>query len=150
MTKTVRQSKIRELIENKEVRNQEELRSLLIKNGIEATQATLSRDLREIGAVKSADGYSLSFNGNGHAHGPGDEFNRLIKLFLSQVQYAGNIALLKTAPGNAHALAVAIDRAKIEGVLGTLAGDDTIFAITRSPSDSKRFTRYLLSLVQGN
>ena len=146
MTKALRQSRIRDLIASRPVRNQEELKALLGRAGIASTQATLSRDLREIGAVKGPGGYSLT--GNGAAvPAAGEEFARAAKLFLLDAAHSGNIALLKTAPGNAHALGVAIDRAKFAGVLGTIAGDDTIFALMRSPSDAKRFARFLLGLA---
>lgn len=147
MSKTLRHSRIRELIVSRPVKNQEELKGLLQRNGVDTTQATLSRDLRELGAVKGPTGYSL--NGAAHAYQAlGEEFARSARLFLTDAQHAGNVAVVKTAPGNAHALAVSIDRAKLAGVLGTLAGDDTIFCLTRSPSDAKRLARFLLGLAQ--
>ena len=149
MTRVLRQSKIREILSTRPIRNQEQLRELLTKAGIEATQATLSRDLREIGVVKGPQGYSL--NGNGVSSPVlGEELSRIVKLFLSGADSAGHIALLKTAPGNAHSLATAVDRAKIEGVLGTIAGDDAIFVLARSPSYSKRVVKALLALVRGS
>lgn len=147
MTKTIRQSRIRDLIKNRPVRNQEELHSLLQRSGVSATQATLSRDLRELGAVKGPNGYSLMENGGRPTFE--EEFSRMVKLFLAHAEPAGQIALLKTAPGNAHTLANAIDRARIEGVLATLAGDDTIFALTKSPGQARRFARHLLSVAKG-
>ncbi len=147
MTKTLRHAKIRELIESRTVKNQEELKDLLDRSGIEATQATLSRDLRELGALKGPEGYSLNAQLIS-AETSNDEFTRLVRLFLSSVQHAGNLVLLKTAPGNAHSLGAAIDKAKLTGILGSIAGDDTIFALARSGSDAKRFTRFLNGLVQ--
>jgi transcriptional regulator of arginine metabolism len=125
---------ISEIIAGSVVQSQEQLREMLRAHGIEATQATLSRDLRELGVVKTAAGYALPEPGHERV-GRGErqhQVERGIKNHLVDADTAGNLAVLKTNPGNAQALAVVLDGAGVDGVVGTLAGDDTIFLACKS------------------
>lgn len=125
---------ISDLIANGEIHSQEQLRELLAAEGIDVTQATLSRDLRELGVVKTSDGYVLPEPGvERFARGDRQSHvERGIRNHLIEADTAGNLAVLKTAPGHAQALAVILDGAGVDGVVGTLAGDDTIFLACKS------------------
>src|SRR3954447_7995142 len=128
--KPYRQSIIRELVERESITSQEQLRSRLRERGIDATQATLSRDIRELQLVKrTADGAYRSA-GNIAAASNGDVETILAEavaaLLRHQEVVGGHMIVLRTDPGQAQGLAVAVDRANVPDVAGTIAGDDTI------------------------
>ncbi|WP_018179802.1 arginine repressor [Jongsikchunia kroppenstedtii] len=136
-----RHARIVEILSRGTVRSQTELQSLLAEEGIEATQATLSRDLDELGAVKlrAADGgagvYVVPEDGSpvrGVAGGT-DRLSRLLAELLVSTDSSGNLAVLRTPPGAAGYLASALDRANLSEVVGTIAGDDTILVVAREP-----------------
>ncbi|GAB7145646.1 arginine repressor [Mycobacterium riyadhense] len=136
-----RQARIVAILSSAEVRSQSELAALLATEGIEVTQATLSRDLEELGAVKlrGADGgtgvYIVPEDGSpvrGVAGGT-ERMSRLLGELLVSTDASGNLAVLRTPPGAAHYLASAIDRAALPHVVGTIAGDDTILVVAREP-----------------
>ncbi|MBY6352265.1 arginine repressor [Rhodococcoides corynebacterioides] len=140
-TRAGRQARIVALLGEHQVRSQPELQHLLAAEGIEATQATLSRDLDELGAVKlrGADGgpgvYLVPEDGSpvrGVSGGTG-RVSRLLGELLVSTDASANLAVLRTPPGAAHYLASALDRASLPDVVGTVAGDDTIFVIAREP-----------------
>lgn len=140
-TRAGRQARIVALLSARAVHSQSELAALLADEGIEVTQATLSRDLEELGAVKlrGADGgagrYIVPEDGSpvrGVAGGT-DRLSRLLGDLLVSTDASANLAVLRTPPGAAHYLASAIDRAALPEVVGTIAGDDTIFVIAREP-----------------
>lgn len=140
-TRAARQAKISELVAQHHIRSQTELVRLLAEDGIEVTQATLSRDLDELGAVKlrAADSgaavYVIPEDGSpvrGVQGGTG-RLSRLLGELLTSTDGAGNLAVLRTPPGAAQYLASAIDRAALAEVVGTIAGDDTIIVIAREP-----------------
>src|SRR6202453_118449 len=140
-TRAGRQARIVSLLSSASVRSESELAVLLADEGIEVTQATLSRDLEELGAVKlrGADGgtgvYIVPEDGSpvrGVAGGT-DRMSRLLSDLLVSTDASGNLAVLRTPPGAAHYLASAIDRAALPQVVGTVAGDDTIFVVAREP-----------------
>ena len=140
-TRAGRQSRIVALLAAHPVRSQTELATLLATEGIETTQATLSRDLDELGAVKlrAADGgagvYVVPEDGS-PVRGVTGGTGRLAKLLgdlLVSTDASGNIAVLRTPPGAAHYLASALDRAALSYVVGTIAGVDTIAVIAREP-----------------
>lgn len=124
MNKSYRQGQILKLIEQKRVSTQEQLARELEGLGIPATQVTLSRDIRELGLVKTPSGYR---RGGTQAGGP--DLNTVAGEFLRDIRVAQHIVVLKTSPGNANSLAVALDAAGWEEVVGTLAGDDTILVV---------------------
>ena len=142
-SRVARQARIVELITQRAVRSQAELLGLLETEGIETTQATLSRDLDELGAVKlrGADGggpvYVIPEDGNaafGRASETGtSRLARLLGEMLVSADASGNLAVLRTPPGAAQFLASALDRAALHDVVGTLAGDDTILVVAREP-----------------
>jgi transcriptional regulator of arginine metabolism len=141
VTRAGRQARIVAILSSAPVRSQSELAALLAAQGIEVTQATLSRDLEDLGAVKlrGADGgvgvYVVPEDGSpvrGVSGGTG-RLSRLLGELLVSTDATGNLAVLRTPPGAAHYLASAIDRAALPYVVGTIAGDDTIFVAAREP-----------------
>src|SRR5271169_4903086 len=141
VTRAVRQARIVATLSSAEVRSQSELAALLADDGIEVTQATLSRDLEELGAVKlrGADGgvgvYIVPEDGSpvrGVAGGTA-RLSRLLSELLVSTDSSANLAVLRTPPGGADYLASAIDRAALPYVVGTIAGDDTVFVVAREP-----------------
>ncbi|MDP7702202.1 MULTISPECIES: arginine repressor [unclassified Mycobacterium] len=136
-----RQARIVAILSTAEVRSQSELAARLAAEGIDVTQATLSRDLEDLGAVKlrGADGgvgvYVVPEDGSpvrGVAGGTG-RLSRLLGELLVSTDASANLAVLRTPPGGAHYLASAIDRAALPYVVGTIAGDDTVFVVAREP-----------------
>ncbi|MDQ6657035.1 MAG: arginine repressor [Actinomycetota bacterium] len=137
-TKAARIGRITELIRDRVVRSQTELLMLLETEGISATQATLSRDLDELGAVKlrGVDGgapvYQIPEDGGPRPMSGGTaRVGRLLAELLLSWNASGNIAVLRTPPGAAHFLASALDRTAFDDVIGTVAGDDTILLVAR-------------------
>ncbi|MFC5062430.1 arginine repressor [Actinomycetospora atypica] len=150
-----RQARIVALISTHEVRSQTELATLLAREGIEVTQATLSRDLDELGAVKlrGADGgvgrYVVPDDGSPvrGVTGGTDRLTRLLAELLVSTDHSGNLAVLRTPPGGANYLASALDRAALPEVVGTIAGDDTVVVIARAPLDGAELADRLRGLV---
>jgi transcriptional regulator of arginine metabolism len=140
-TRAGRQARIVAILSSASVRSQSELAARLADEGIEVTQATLSRDLEELGAVKlrGADGgtgvYLVPEDGSPFrgVSGGTDRMSRLLRELLVSTDASGNLAVLRTPPGAAHYLASAIDRAVLPQVVGTVAGDDTILVVAREP-----------------
>lgn len=178
-SRRARQARILRLLARGPVPSHEALRQLLAGEGIEATQATLSRDLREIGAVKGGTGYTLAsalvgdhahvgqngvLSGHGGAglHGGLHGGSHLgagtiaggrmspeaalaavgrsaaMRTFVVSVERGGSIVVLRTGPGHASLVAAEIDRDPLAGVLGTVAGDDTIFVACRGEAAARR------------
>ena len=141
VTRAARQARIVATLSSAEVRSQSELAALLAADGIEVTQATLSRDLEELGAVKlrGADGgvgvYVVPEDGSPvrGVSGGTARLSRLLGELLVSVDSSANLAVLRTPPGAADYLASAIDRAALPYVVGTIAGDDTLFVAARAP-----------------
>jgi transcriptional regulator of arginine metabolism len=131
------------LLEQRRPRSQEELAAMLRREGIEATQATLSRDLRELGVLKGPEGYTLP---RGQA-APAVELREAAGAYLLSAQTAGTVVVLRTGPGQASALALQIDRSALDGAVGTVAGDDTIFIAAKSARDAARIARILQELA---
>ncbi len=140
-TRAGRQARIVALLCAQSVHSQGELAVLLADEGIDVTQATLSRDLEELGAVKlrGADGgvgvYVVPEDGSPvrGVTGGTERVSRLLVDLLVSTDASGNLAVLRTPPGAAHYLASAIDRAALPYVVGTVAGDDTILVVAREP-----------------
>lgn len=141
LSRAARQARIVELITQRAVHSQQELLALLVAGGIATTQATLSRDLDELGAVKlrGANGgtpvYVIPDDGSPvrGIEGGTVRLARLLGELLTSADASGNLAVLRTPPGAAHYLASALDRAALHDIVGTIAGDDTIFVVAREP-----------------
>ncbi len=147
--KARRQSLIRSLVPTTPIESQEQLQRLLEASGIRVTQGTLSRDLREIGVVKGSRGYMLpESNGGGAPAEPQGRLDRaVLRSFVISVEAAGSLVVAKTGPGRAQVVAVELDGAGLPGVVGTLAGDDTIFLATRSPRGAERLALQLRQIA---
>jgi transcriptional regulator of arginine metabolism len=130
--KARRQSVILDAVRQQPVRSQEQLRRRLHASGFDVTQATLSRDVRELGLVKGgADGaYQAPARVQPNRQSAASMLHRTLVDYLTRVDRVQQLVLVRTGPGRAPVLGVAIDDAKLPEVVGTLAGDDTILIIT--------------------
>jgi transcriptional regulator of arginine metabolism len=141
--KARRQSAILDVIRREPVRSQEQLRRSIRTAGFDVTQATLSRDIRELGLVKGgADGAYLAegrVQPNGHS--ATSILNRALAEYLRRVDRVQQMVLLHTGPGQAQMLALAIDGARLTEVVGTVAGDDTILVIARDARRAKTLVK---------
>ncbi|HET8550126.1 MAG TPA: ArgR family transcriptional regulator [Bryobacteraceae bacterium] len=126
MNKAYRQAQILRLIRKRRVTTQDHLARELAAIGIETTQVTLSRDIRDLGLVKTPEGYRQVLP----AAAPLSNFEAEAAEHLTDVRIAQNLLVLRTRPGHANALAVALDQAEWPEVVGTVAGDDTILVVT--------------------
>jgi transcriptional regulator of arginine metabolism len=136
MSKLTRQQLILQLIENGNVASQEDLRRALVRHGQKVTQATLSRDIHELGIVKTVNGYARANDVNAEAALPAAE--RLVREFVLSVREAQNQLVIKTSVGSAQPVAAALDAEGWEEMLGTIAGDDTILIICENSRDAER------------
>ncbi len=137
---------IRAAIRKGGIASQEHLAEVLAASGVEATQATLSRDLRDLGVMKGPEGYVLPGATAPSPTADGD-LQRALRTLMLKGETGGSIAVLHTGPGRAPLLALEIDRAGLKPVLGTVAGDDTIFVATRSNRDASRLLGEFKSLA---
>lgn len=157
MTRAGRHARIVELVTQRAVRSQAELATLLAAEGIEVTQATLSRDLDELGAVKlrrahgGAPVYVIPQDGSPvwAVEGGTVRLARLLSELLVSADASGNLAVLRTPPGAAQFLASALDRAALADVVGTIAGDDTVAVIAREPVTGAELARRMMALPAG-
>jgi transcriptional regulator of arginine metabolism len=143
MTKSYRHGQILKLIRSRTISTQEELARALKESGIDATQVTLSRDVRELGLVKTSDGYREL-----RSESPNMQFATLAGEFLQDVRLAQNQVVLKTAPGHANSVAVALDDEEWPEVVGTIAGDDTILVICQDSSTAQALRARLIGLLE--
>jgi transcriptional regulator of arginine metabolism len=157
-TKTARQQRIIELIGRQPVRSQTELAELLARSGLVVGQATLSRDLVEIGAVKVRDAagqlvYAVPGEGGDRSPRAGEaaafeaRLSRVASELLVSAEASANLVVLRTPPGAAQYFASAIDHAALDDVLGTIAGDDTVLVISRDPVGGSALAERFLSLA---
>ncbi|MFS8098337.1 arginine repressor [Lentzea alba] len=158
MTRTARQGRIVEMVSQLVIRSQSELAKLLAAEGIEVTQATLSRDLDELGAVKlrGPDGgapiYVIPEDGSPvrGIQGGTTRLARVLGELLVSTDFSGNLAVLRTPPGAAQFLASALDRAALHEVVGTIAGDDTILVVAREPMTGSELADRIAALSTGS
>jgi transcriptional regulator of arginine metabolism len=143
MTKNLRQGQILKLIRGGSIFTQEELARALKEKGIETTQVTLSRDMRELGLVKTAEGYRQIERDT-----PNLQFATLAAEFLQDIRQAQNQVVLRTAPGHASSVAVALDDEEWPEVVGTIAGDDTILVICPDAPTALQMRTKLLDLLK--
>jgi transcriptional regulator of arginine metabolism len=160
VTKSARQQRIIELLETGEVRSQTELADRLTADGLSVTQATLSRDLVELDAVKvrtpgGALVYAVPAEGGDRTPVLRDSaasearLSKLCAELLVSAESSANLVVLRTPPGAANFLASAMDKAELGDVLGTIAGDDTVLVIARDPSGGGALEQRFLDLANG-
>ncbi|PYV13392.1 MAG: arginine repressor [Acidobacteria bacterium] len=146
--KNGRHGKILDLVARRPVSSQLELAALLRAQGVEVTQSTLSRDIHTLGLVKVRGLYrSAPSAAASAAAAPPDAMRRNLRQLVVRSGVSGNIVMVKTAPGNAHALGVVLDSAEWPEVMGTVAGDDTVFVLLRRASQGKKLLRRIEELL---
>lgn len=143
MTKAFRHGQILQLIRRRPTHTQQELARELRRLGISVTQVTLSRDIRELGLVKTPQGYSQLSPQPG-----GPSFAQLAAEFLLEARAAQNLVVLKTSPGHANTVAVALDREHWPEIVGTVAGDDTILVVTPDRRTARAVQAKILNVMK--
>ena len=151
MSKHQRQHRVAQLLASHVVTSQEQLVGLLADEGIESTQATVSRDLDDLGAVKvRVPGAESMYAIPEHPADrvvPIDQLRRVMGEWVVDVEYSGNLVVLRTPPGSAHVVASALDRTGIEGSIGTVAGDDTLMVVAAEGTTGERLATALRALA---
>ena len=142
MSKNYRQGQILKLIRAKAICTQDELARELRGLGIEATQVTLSRDLRDLRLVKTQEGYQEMADEESVPH-----LESLVRDFLRDVRAAQNLVVLKTDPGHASLIAIALDNEEWDEVVGTIAGDDTVLIVTGDSQTADQLRSRLLDIL---
>lgn len=145
MNKSYRQGQIAKLVSTRPVHTQQDLARQLKAAGIEATQVTLSRDIRELGLVKTAEGYRQLASAPASA---GPSLASILGEFLVDVRQAEQILVLRTPPGGAQSVARALDQEAWPEIAGTIAGDDTVMAVSSNAKAAAAVKRRLLQLVK--
>lgn len=144
MNKSFRHGQILNIIRDKEIYTQDELARELSQLGVTTTQVTLSRDMRELGLVKTPEGYRQL-----PTERTGPRLADVANEYLLDIRLAQNLAVLRTSPGNANTLAIALDREELEEVVGTIAGDDTVLVITPDSDSAIKFRQQMLNIISG-
>ncbi|MGH7763284.1 MAG: arginine repressor [Candidatus Dormibacteraceae bacterium] len=129
VTKTERQNAILEVVNRGSAHTQQDIASVLARRGMRATQATISRDIQELGLVRSGSGYRSSA--------------ALVRELVLSVEFVQPMAVIRTPPGTANLVARRIDEAALPGIAGTVAGDDTIIAVLRNPTAARALKQLL-------
>lgn len=143
MSKSFRHGQILNLIRSRNISTQDELAQELKALGIVTTQVTLSRDVRELALVKTAEGYREM-----EEEASGIAFETLAAEFLRDVRAAQNLVVLRTAPGHASSVAVALDNEEWTEVVGTIAGDDTVLVVAPDAATAENLRRKLMTLLE--
>ena len=151
MSKRQRQHKIVGYLERSAITSQTQLVELLAADGIVATQATVSRDLEDLGAVK------VRVSGGDTVYAipelpkdqpaPEDHLRRVLGEWVGEIASSGNLVVLRTPPGSAHVVGSALDRAALDGILGTVAGDDTLIVVASESTGGEALSRRLSELA---
>jgi len=142
MNKNFRQGQILNIIRGQRIYTQDELARELVQHGVRTTQVTLSRDIRELGLVKTSEGYR-----NLPSESSGPELADVLDEYMRDVKVAQNMVVIRTSPGNANTLAVALDHEDLPEVVGTVAGDDTVFAVAPDHAGAVQLRQRLLELI---
>lgn len=151
LAKTQRQHRIARLLEDHVVPSQTHLVELLASDGVVATQATVSRDLEELGAVK------IRVPGGDTVYAipelprdqlaPEEHLRRVLGDWVVEVAHSANLVVLRTPPGSAHVVGSALDRAGLDGLIGTVAGDDTVLVVAKEATGGMKLAKRLSSLA---
>ena len=151
MSKHQRQHRVARLLAGHMVTSQEQLVGLLADDGVESTQATVSRDLDDLGAVKVrvSGGESVYAIPEHPADRvvPVDQLRRVMGEWVVEVESSGNLVVLRTPPGSAHVVASALDRTGVEGSIGTVAGDDTLMVVAAEGTTGENLAVALRNLA---
>lgn len=147
--KVTRHAKILELITSRDIETQEELAEELRKTGMNVTQATVSRDIKELKLIKVLSNHG-KYKYATINHTENYLSNKLVNIFSQSVVHVENVdnfVVIKTLPGSASAAAEAIDSLSFDGIAGTLAGDNTIFVMARSPEQAVQITQRMKKMI---
>jgi len=151
LAKTQRQHRVAKMLAEQHVGSQTQLVELLAADGVIATQATVSRDLEELGAVKvripGGDMVYAVPELSRDRLAPEEHLRRVLADWVVQVGHSGNLVVVQTPPGCAHVVASAIDRSGVDGVLGTVAGDDTLLLVADERSGAAKVARKISALA---
>jgi len=147
MSKLSRHKTIRDVVGSQTIASQDELRRHLARRGHRVTQATLSRDLHELGLIKTGEGYALPSTGDGGPDAWLPSVKRLIREFVYEVRSAQNLVVLRTSAGSAQPVAAAVDAEEWDGVVGTVGGDDTILIIAPDNSVAAELVKKIKGLL---
>jgi transcriptional regulator of arginine metabolism len=146
--KQSRQQAIADIIRSTAVSSQHELAQILAERGFDATQATISRDLEQIGAIKVRRSGRMAYGLAADARpSAGPRVETLLREYAQSVEAAANLVVIKTPPGSAHLIGVALDTSRPEDVVGNICGDDTIFVACRSNRDARDLSARLNRLI---
>jgi transcriptional regulator of arginine metabolism len=150
--KPQRQHRLARLLEEQVISSQAQIVELLGAEGVLATQATVSRDLEELGAVKvripgGAMAYAVPEHSKDKAAPPDEHLRRVMGEFVVEVSHSANLALLRTSPGCAHVVGSALDRAGFPDVLGNVAGDDTLIVVCAETVGGGKVANHLAELA---
>jgi transcriptional regulator of arginine metabolism len=151
LNKPQRQHRIERILERKAVTSQAMVVELLAAEGVVATQATVSRDLEELGAVKIRTSagepiYAIPEQPKDRI-APEDHLRRVMGEWVVEVAYSGNMIVLRTPPGSAHVVGSALDRAGLPDVIGTVAGDDTVFLVATERAGGAKVAKRMSALA---
>lgn len=148
MARNARQNKLLELISEKDIETQEELARELLKAGFEVTQATVSRDIKELGLIKiSSDGKKQHYTKERTDTAVASKITDMFKRSVVSIDYAMNIVVIKTLSAGANIAGMMIDKLKNKAVLGCVAGDDTVFAVLRDEESASDLAAQLSELA---
>ena len=146
--KQKRHNAILELIEKHEIETQEELAELLIKEGYNVTQATISRDIKALRLIKTVASNGMYKYSRAGSKKSEDDSKGIIAQSAVSVDYAQNIVIIKTYSGMAQAAAAIIDSMNLPEIMGTIAGDDTIMCVAKTEHEALKFTSKINALIQ--
>lgn len=150
-SKQQRQQMIVKIIASNAVSSQPELQKLLAKNKVDATQATISRDLEELGAVKvrvaGGDSRYAIPEYEPDRIAPSEQLRRVVGEWVAEVTHSGSLVVVRTPPGCAHVVASALDRSAMTGLIGTVAGDDTVLCVASEQLGGRRLAEQLRQLA---
>ena len=148
--KTLRQSKILELIKSNSIETQSELLEMLKKDGYNVTQATVSRDIKEMRLIKVLDRDGrYKYASEVVSHDERESYTYLYSTAVIGIDYSHSLVVIKTKSGMAQAVCAAIDSTHRAGIMGSIAGDDTIFVAARTDAAAQNFVSDLKKLVSG-
>lgn len=148
--KSSRQTAILSLVEQQDIKTQEELAKKLRERGISVTQATVSRDIKELRLLKvmsEGGGYKYA-TADRAEHGISERFVRMFVDSVISINYSGNIVVIRTLAGSANVAGEAIDNMRWSEILGTLSGDNTIFVVTRTPEDAPNVVERFREIIR--
>ncbi len=153
MVKLTRHNQILQIIGEREVKSQRDLVRFLSESGFKVTQATVSRDIRELGLIKVSSPKGIRYvtqESRLRNAGEEDRLRRLVRSAVTQLDDSRNLVVVKTLPGAAQGVASAIDQAHWPGVIGTVAGDDTILVVVKSNAKAAAVRQRLNMLIAGD